>query len=144
MSRFGSSAARRRIFAQISFALSSRTSDPSQTMRSLRSWSKTLLTSAGWAIGYAPFQLSRMSNLPLGTPPPGPRALSADRASECRVEGGTQVVDEVIGVLQSDRKPQVPVAPELLGIVGDSGPTPAHVHDERFVVSERDRGGDEP
>src|SRR5690606_25053000 len=50
MSRLGSSAARRRILAQISFALSSRTSDPSQMMRSLRSWSKMLLTSAGWAM----------------------------------------------------------------------------------------------
>src|SRR3990170_4245777 len=50
MSRLGSSAASSRIFAQISLALSSRTSEPSQMMRSLRSWSKMLLTNAGWAI----------------------------------------------------------------------------------------------
>src|SRR6187455_110591 len=58
MSRLGSSAASRRIFAQISLALSSRTSEPSQMMRSARSWSKMLLTNAGWAMCCAPFQLS--------------------------------------------------------------------------------------
>src|SRR5690606_13877274 len=87
MSRFGSSAARRRIFAQISLALSSRTSDPSQMMRSLRSWSKTLLTNAGWAIAYAPFQLSRMNESIRADGPIRPRSLSANtRVSRLEVE----------------------------------------------------------
>src|SRR5690606_39675917 len=54
MSLFGSSAARSRIFAQISFAFSSRTSEPSQIMRSFSSWSKTFCAIRGSGI-LAPF-----------------------------------------------------------------------------------------
>src|ERR1700712_4187529 len=57
MSRFGSSAARSSSFAAISFALSSRTSEPSQMIRSFSSRSKTL----GWipiSAMFAPFPLS--------------------------------------------------------------------------------------
>src|SRR5688572_20406483 len=46
-------------------------------MRSLRSWSKTLLTNAGWAIAYAPFQLSRMNESIRAREPIRPRSLSA-------------------------------------------------------------------
>src|SRR6478609_1242029 len=50
MSFSESSAARRRIFAQISLALSSRTSEPSQMMRSFSSLSKTLVATRGSAM----------------------------------------------------------------------------------------------
>src|SRR6478736_556354 len=50
MSSSESSAARRRIFAQISLALSSRTSEPSQMMRSFSSLSKTLVATRGSAM----------------------------------------------------------------------------------------------
>src|SRR5690606_39196165 len=50
MSFSESSAASRRIFAQISLAFSSRTSEPSQMMRSFSSLSKTLVATRGSAI----------------------------------------------------------------------------------------------
>src|SRR6478735_8257290 len=58
-----SSAARRRIFAQISLALSSRTSEPSQMMRSLSSLSKTLVATRGSAM-FTPDSVVVSSNLP--------------------------------------------------------------------------------
>src|SRR5882757_3372542 len=63
MSRSESSAASSRIFAQISLAFSSRTSEPSQMMRSVRSWSKMLETNAGWAIVALRFSYRLLSNL---------------------------------------------------------------------------------
>src|SRR3954469_24675929 len=91
MSFSASSAARSSSFAAISFALSSRTSEPSQMMRSLSSRSKTFGAITGSAIG-ACSGLSRIaSNLSKGSDPIRP-VRRRQRARRPALDGSPEQV----------------------------------------------------
>src|SRR6185437_1876647 len=107
MSFCESSAASSRIFAQISFALSSRTSDPSQMMRSFSSLSNTLVATRGSAMR-APVRYVA-SNLPAGRGRPA-RVRPGQSGARTRVAADDERVDA--------RRIHPLVLESLLGLLG--------------------------